>query len=93
LLTYAKLTAKEYADTFDKPTKAQLSEWQNSTFADWANESLVLNERIYDFGFSEGEKVISLGQWYQDKNKPVAGQRLHQAGIRLAFFLNKIFSD
>jgi nitrate reductase assembly molybdenum cofactor insertion protein NarJ len=93
LLTYSKLTAKEYADTFDKPSKAQLFEWQNSTFADWANESLSLNEQIYDFGTDKGKKIMPLGRWYKEKNKPLANQRLNQAGIRLAFHLNKALSN
>jgi hypothetical protein len=93
LLTHSKLSAKEYAKTFEKPSKSQREKWQHSTYADWANESLILNEKIYDFGAYEGKKIMPLGRWYHEKNKPIANQRLHQAGIRLAFFLNQIFSD
>lgn len=93
LLTDSKLTAKEYLDTMDKVTKAQRAKWQKSSFADWANESLILNEAIYDFGLNKTKKIPPLGKWYQDKNKPIANQRLYQAGIRLAFNLNQIFPN
>ena len=93
LLTYSKLSAKEYAKTLNKPSQDKQSEWQDSTFTKWANESLVLNEKIYDFGPGQNKKIAPLGRWYQEKNKPIADQRLHQAGIRLAFYLNRIFSD
>ncbi|MFP6833603.1 MAG: S1/P1 nuclease, partial [Porticoccaceae bacterium] len=93
LLTHSKLSAEEYAKTFEKPSKSQREKWQHSTFADWANESLILNAKIYDFGNGEGKKIRPLGRWYHEKNKPIANQRLHQGGIRLAFYLNQIFSD
>ena len=93
LLTHSKLSAKEYAKTFEKPSKSQREKWQYSTYTDWANESLILNEKIYDFGADEGKKIMPLGRWYYEKNKPIANQRLHQAGIRLAFFLNQIFPE
>ena len=93
LLTDSKLTAQEYVDTLDKVTKAQRAKWQKSSFADWANESLILNEAIYDFGLNKTKKIPPLGKWYQDKNKPIANQRLYQAGIRLAFNLNQIFPN
>jgi hypothetical protein len=67
LLTHSKLTAKEYAKTFKKPSKVQQSMWQNSNFSDWANESLALNEKIYDFGVGEDKKIMPLGRWYQKK--------------------------
>jgi hypothetical protein len=90
LLTHSKLSAKEYAKTLDKLSLKKQSEWQDSTFAEWANESLVLNEQIYDFGAGQDKKIAPLGLWYQEKNRPIADQRLHQAGIRLAFYLNQI---
>ena len=91
LLTHSKLSAEEYAKTFEKPSKSQREKWQYSTYVDWANESLVLNEKIYDFGAGQDKKIAPLGLWYQDKNKPIANQRLNQAGIRLAFYLDRIF--
>jgi hypothetical protein len=93
LLTHSKLSAKEYAKTFEKSSKAQRTEWQHSTFADWANESLILNENIYDFGVGEDQKIMPLGRWYHEKNEPIAKKRLHQAGVRLAFYLNQILPD
>lgn len=93
LLTHSKLSAKEYVKTLNKPSKSKQSEWQNSTFSEWASESLALNEKIYDFGAGQNKKIAPLGRWYQEKNKPIADQRLYQAGIRLAFCLNRIFSD
>ena len=93
MLTQSKLTAEEYAKTFEKLSKDQQAKWQNSTFADWANESLILNDEIYNFGPDQGKKIMPLGKWYQEKNKPIANQRLHQAGIRLAYSLNQIFPN
>ena len=57
LLTHSKLSAKEYAKTLDKLSLKKQSEWQDSTFAEWANESLVLNEQIYDFGAVQDKKI------------------------------------
>jgi hypothetical protein len=91
LLTDTKLNPEEYVKTLDKVSNEQRAQWQNSTFSDWAKESLTLTEEIYDFGVGKGEKFMRLGQWYQDKNKPIANQRLNQAGIRLAFYLDRIF--
>jgi hypothetical protein len=93
LLTHSKLSAKEYANTLKTPSMAQRAKWQHSTFADWANESLVLNEKVYNFGVGEDKKIIPLGRLYHEKNEPIAKKRLHQAGIRLAFYLNQIFSN
>lgn len=93
LLTNTKLTAKEYAEKIDKVPKSQRILWQNSSFTDWAAESLLLNEKIYDFGPEQGKKIMALGRSYQQKNKPIANQRLNQAGIRLAYCLNRIFSN
>lgn len=92
LLTATKLNAEEYAKEIDKASKLQRIQWQNSSFADWAEESVELRRQVYDFGDAKNEKIVRLGRWYKSKNKATAEMRLQQAGVRLAYHLNQIFA-
>jgi hypothetical protein len=92
LLTATKMNAEDYAKKIDKASISQRIQWQNSSFADWAEESVDLRPQVYDFGGAKNDKTVKLGRWYSKKNKAVAEKRLQQAGVRLAFHLNQLFA-
>jgi nuclease S1 len=69
--------------------------WVKGTVEDWATESLLAAREAYQ-NPRTGERIKSgakLGDQYQDKNLPVARQRLAQAGLRLAWVLNEAFPE
>ena len=93
LLTHNDLTPAQYARRLDHASQAQIDKWQNSTFRDWAAESKQLLEQLYSFGAENtGRKVLKLDDKYLRANKPIAERRLVQAGIRLAYYLNRAFA-
>ena len=83
---------KDCSFYLDKASKLQRIQWQNSSFSDWAEESIELRQQVYDFGDAKNEKIIPLGCWYQSKNRVIAERRLQQAGVRLAYHLNQLFA-
>lgn len=92
LLTATKMNAEDYAKKIDRASKSQRVQWQNSSFTDWAEESVELRSQVYDFGGAKNDTTVKLGRWYFKRNKAVAEKRLQQAGVRLAFHLNQLFA-
>ena len=80
-----KLSYTELGESLDVPTEAQLQQWKNSSVKDWAQESMDLRKKVYDF---KGDKF---GYEYSYKNFHVVRARLLQAGIRIANVLNEIY--
>jgi S1/P1 Nuclease len=67
----------------------------SGTPEDWATESLLAAREAYQDPQS-GKRIKSgtkLGDAYQAKNLPVARKRLAQAGLRLAWVLNRAFTE
>ena len=63
-----------------------------SSFKDWAKESLALHKNIYYFERQDiDQKPLRLGASYQNKNWPLAEERILQADVRLAHYLNLAF--
>ncbi len=62
------------------------TKWQNDDVMVWVEESMALRNQVYDL--PEDKK---LGYDYMYKNWSVIQERLHQAGVRLAGVLNKIY--
>jgi hypothetical protein len=63
------------------------------TVEDWATESLLAAREAYQDP-TTGKRIKSgtkLGDEYQVTNLPVVGQRMAQAGMRLAWVLNEGF--
>ncbi|MDO9183319.1 MAG: S1/P1 nuclease [Bacteriovorax sp.] len=90
LVDFEKLSFTEYSNYLDHFTKVEVKELEKGTFIDWAKESQDLRPKVYDFGgVSES---VSLSYEYNYKVKPIIELRLKQAGLRLAYVLNKIFS-
>jgi hypothetical protein len=91
LIDFEKLSFTEYANYLNHFTKDEKKEFQSGSFMDWAKESQDLRPEVYDFGGAS--ESLNLGYEYNYKVKPLIELRLKQAGIRLAFKLNKIFSQ
>lgn len=90
LLTANDLSPIEYARQLDSASKLQLQSWKDGSFEDWVGESRMILEQAYSFGVkNNGDKIIKLGDRYLRANRPTAEQRLLQAGIRLAEYLNR----
>lgn len=97
----------DLAQRLDRLSQKEIDLLQASTVDDWANESMVLRERIvYPANKSGGNdpspfcaKVgtqpfngpIDLEQSYYSKHSETAQSRVLQAGVRLAGLLNGVF--
>ncbi len=88
LIDFEKLSFTEYANYLNHFSKDDKKDWEKGTFMNWAQESQDLRPKVYDL--PEGG---SLSYEYSYKVKPVIEQRLKQAGLRLAYVLNKIFNQ
>jgi hypothetical protein len=61
----------------------------------WATESLLAARAAYQDP-ATGQRMkpgAKLGDAYQARSLPVAKRRLYQAGARLAWVLNEVFSE
>jgi hypothetical protein len=81
-----QLSFTELARFVNRPTQKEISEWQNSTVIDWANESQALLPQIYDFPQNK-----ELSYQYAYKNWDTVKLRLLQAGVRMAGLINEIY--
>jgi hypothetical protein len=86
LIDFEQLSYSEYASYLNHFTKDETKDFSKGTFLDWAKESQDLRSAVYDTGGSE-----HLGYEYHHQVKPIFELRLRQAGMRLAYMLNKIF--
>lgn len=64
-----------------------VSEWQSTSWLDWANESQSYHHDVYDIG--EG----NLSYRYMYENFDTVTLRIAQAGVRLAGLLNEIYGE
>ena len=91
LLTSPNINANQYADTINNLSKNRKL-WLQSSFKDWAEESLALHKVVYQFEQQDKQqKSLNLDANYQDRNWPLAQKRILQAGVRLAHYLNNAF--
>ncbi|MBC7537518.1 MAG: S1/P1 nuclease [Bacteriovorax sp.] len=91
LIDFEKLSFTEYANYLNHFSKDDKKDLEKGTFIDWAKESQDLRTKVYDFGGPS--ESSSLSYEYNYKVKPTVELRLKQAGLRLAYVLNKIFSQ
>tara|TARA_B110000046_G_scaffold185793_1_gene229388 strand:+ start:3311 stop:4123 length:813 start_codon:yes stop_codon:yes gene_type:complete len=82
---------EQYSQMLDKASTAQLAQWQDSTFLDWARESKTLRSLAYNFGAVSKRMPIPIGPAYIGRNNAIIERRLLMAGVRLADCLNRIF--
>lgn len=71
-------------DHFDD--KGMKEKWQSDGVMVWVDESMALRGQVYDLPDNK-----KLGYDYMYKNWAAVQERLHQAGVRLAGVLNKIY--
>ncbi len=90
LVDFEKLSFTEYANYLNHFSKEDKKEFEKGSFIDWAKESQDLRPKVYDFGAPS--ESVSLSYEYNYKVKPIIEMRLKQAGLRLAYSLNKIFA-
>jgi hypothetical protein len=84
-------TPNQYSQMLNRASTAQIAQWQNSQFLDWARESKALRRQVYNFSPANERGRILIGPDYISRNKPIIERRLLMAGIRLADSLNRIF--
>jgi hypothetical protein len=90
LVDFEKLSFTEYSNYLNHFTSIDKKEFEKGSFIDWAKESQDLRPKVYDFGAPS--ESVSLSYEYNYKVKPIIEMRLKQAGLRLAYALNKIFA-
>ena len=94
LVDFEKLSFSEYANYLNHFSKDEKKDWEKGSFIDWAKESQELRPKVYDLPEAKSEKEpINLSYEYNYKVKPIIELRLKQAGLRLSYVLNKIFSQ
>lgn len=86
MIDQAGLSYTELAASLDHVSSAQRKVWQQSTAAEWAQESVSYRAQVYAV-----QKGDDIGYKYQYANWPLVQQQLSKAGIRLAGLLNDIF--
>jgi hypothetical protein len=93
LIELQKLSYTEYVDFLDHISNSEVNRWQKSSVIDWLTESAEYREQIYaGLRDEKGKKIYKLSYRYNFDNIGLVEQRLKQAGVRLAFFLNNIFA-
>lgn len=80
------LSYSEWTNKLDHADKATIEKWQSASVEEWAYESQAMLTSVYDFGDQD-----NLTYRYNYDHLHEVELRLHQAGIRLAGLLNKIY--
>lgn len=89
LIDFEKLSFTEYANYLGHYSDDEKKDWEKGSYFNWAQESQDLRPKVYDFN----KETPNLSYEYNYKVKPVIELRLKQAGLRLAYVLNKIFNQ
>ncbi|MEI6093192.1 MAG: S1/P1 nuclease, partial [bacterium] len=89
LIEFQKLSYTEYVSFIDKIGESQQRDWNKTSLLDWVEESRIISDKLH-----EGLRVYKkhrLSYTYNYEYLELLNERLKQAGVRLAFFLNNIF--
>ena len=84
IISRRRISFRRWHDSLDRPSRKQVAAWTASGPLHWAAESQALRAQVYRIG--DGK----LGERYDRDNLPVVRERLLQAGVRLAAFLDDI---
>lgn len=87
-LSFTELAARLARHTSEE----QVIAWWDINPRDWISESGQIRETIYP-GESSGNTLPELSYSYVYRYTPVVKQRLSQAGVRLAAYLNAIYAE
>ena len=83
IISRRRMSFERWAKSLPRPRPEQAARWADSEPLDWAAESQALRSQIYRIG--DGK----LGKRYFESNLPIVRERLAQAGVRLAAFLER----
>lgn len=93
LVDEQQLSFTEYAARLQRRTSnAEVIAWWNINSRDWISESGQIRETVYPARTS-GKALPELSYSYVYRFTPVMERRLSQAGVRLAAYLNAIYSE
>ena len=85
LIEREHLSFSEWTEWLDRDiSDKDIAQWRDNDPIVWIEESIKLRDTIYP-------KEDSIGYTYQYENMPIIKKRLKQAGIRIAFYLDKLF--
>lgn len=96
IIEHEALSYTEFAHFINKCTTVEAVEMQKATIDDWAEESIMLREDIYNtiYDFTDGESGLPSFSWsYQHDYIVVVKRRLLEGGVRLAGILNDILGS
>lgn len=97
LILKQQLSFSEYADRLARrTTPEEVVQWWNPQPNDWIDESTALRDRIYpstggDLGEGTFDSPVKLSWQYAYDWTPSMEQRMQQAGVRIAAYLQWIF--
>lgn len=83
-----QMSYSELADELNAVSTEQVEEWQNDSVREWAHESMLYRDEIYDLPSN-----MRIGYEYRYFKKDIVYKRLLQAGVRMAGLLNEIYGD
>ncbi len=95
IIEHERLSYTEFAHFINKLSKEEVAEYQSHSLEDWAQESIVLREFIYNtlYDYTDRDSGLPSFSWqFQHDNINFVEERLLQAGVRLAGLLNEIFN-
>lgn len=89
LVEETKYSFSEYSERLQRHTRAaDVIAWWTPNPRDWVRESTQIRERIYP-----AAGTTELGYDYIYKHTPTMELRLSQGGVRIAAYLNQLFSE
>lgn len=94
IIEHERLSYTEFATFINKLDVEEIQAYQKDAVSDWADESIMSREHIYNtlFDYTDRETGLPSFSWqYQHDNIPIVEERLLLAGVRLAGILNEIY--
>ena len=94
IIEHERLSYTEFAYFIDKLSEQEITQYQKDPLEKWAEESVLLRERIYNtlYDYTDRETGLPSFSWnYQHDFLPEVEDRLVKAGVRLAGVLNEIY--
>jgi len=91
-----QLSYTEFTRFINKTTPAMIAEVQGASIDEWAHESILLREDIYNniYNYTDKETGLPSFKWdYQHDYIPQVKDRLLKGGLRLAGLLNNILTQ
>jgi hypothetical protein len=94
IIEQEKLSFTEFSAFIVKHTHTKKAAWENTSVMEWAEESIITREKIYNtlYNYTDRDSGLpSFSYQYQHDFLPVVEERLGAAGYRAAAMLNAIF--